>query len=265
VLPTDWVLWAAELDEEPSTWQRALAEASARRSWRADRAPGRRPGRGAVSSTRWKFPDLDGEAFLQQAQPTLGLRGGDLQVALTELPALRDALLVDWPRHAPEPLRAGATAVHVDGEGVHMGLVLSPQPEAEDVLLQWMRIEAAPADDADSPPHAQPAVLEALVRLGYDGRAVPGLHAPGRLRRLPGRSAGRARLRPALGPERQRHAGGRRLSTTVRCHLDPSLEGARGGLLSRAAQRAAAAAGRRQGGRAARAHRRRSGAEAGGR
>jgi len=26
VLPTDWVLWAAELDEEPSTWQRALAE-----------------------------------------------------------------------------------------------------------------------------------------------------------------------------------------------------------------------------------------------
>jgi len=45
----------------------------------------------AVSSTRWKFPDLDGEAFLRLAQPTLGLRGGDLQVALAELPALRSA------------------------------------------------------------------------------------------------------------------------------------------------------------------------------
>ena len=224
VLPTEWVLWAAELDDEPSTWQRALAESlgapelTALTEHLADGLA-----EAAVSSTRWKFPDLDGEAFLRQAQPMLGLRGGDVQVELAELPALRDALLADWPRHAPEPLRAGGTAVHVDGEGVHMGLVLSPQPEAEDLLLQWMRIQSAPADDSGAPEHAQPAVLEALVRLGYDGdgpylaSTLPAGFEDFRVEVL---GVPVSDLRWDLNASVILEDDG---STTVRCRLDPSL------------------------------------------
>jgi hypothetical protein len=224
-LPIEWALWAAELDHDPSSWQRALAEglgAPELDALTSHLAEGL--AEAVVSSTRWKFPDLDAERFLDEARPSLGLRGGDLQVALSELPGLRDAVLADWPRHAPEPLRPGGTAVHVDGDGVHMGLVLSPQPESPDVLLQWMRIESAPADEAGGAAAAQPAALEALVRLGVDAdgpylsSTLPAGFDEFRVEVL---GVPVSDLRFDLNVDVRQEDDG---TTTVRCRLDPSLQ-----------------------------------------
>ena len=58
---------------------------------------------------------------------------------------------------------AGATAVHVDGEGVHMGLVLSPQPEAEDVLLHRIRLNYEAMAEGRTP---KAVLQEILTDLG---------------------------------------------------------------------------------------------------
>jgi hypothetical protein len=105
-----------------------------------------------------------------------------------------------------------------------MGLVLSPQPEAEDVLLQWMRIEPAPTDDADAPAHAQPAVLEALVRLGRDdagpylASTLPVEFGEFRVEVL---GVPVSDLRWELNASVANDEDG---AMTVRCRLDPSLQ-----------------------------------------
>lgn|GEM_PF-922471 len=222
LLPLEWVLWAAELDHEPATWQRALAEglgAPELEALTAHIATGL--AEGVVSSTRWRFPDLSGERFLEEATPTLGLRGGDLQLALSDLPGLRDAVLAAWARQTPTPLRPGENTVYVDAGGLHLGLVLDWRPETPDMVLQWMRVPAPLVPDEAQPP--APAVLETLVRLGAgaDGPFLSSTLPEGFDEfRVSVLGVTIADLRFALNTRVSHDESG---ATTVTCRLDPAL------------------------------------------
>jgi hypothetical protein len=164
VLPVEWVLQAAELDAAPAAWDRALAEALREPELAALSAQLAKPLAEAITGAlRWRFPDLDGEAFLRTSAPTLGLRGGDLALDVAALPPLREALLASWSNAAPHPLQPGLHAVHADADGVHIGTV-QRDAGSRDLVLQWVRVEAREA--GDKPP--APATDETLLRLGRD-------------------------------------------------------------------------------------------------
>lgn len=221
LVPLEWVLWAAELDHEPASWQRALAEglgAPELAALGAHLATGL--AEAIVSATRWRYPDLDGTRFLAEAEPTLGLRGGDLQLPLADLPELRDALLAAWARQTPPPLQPGDTAVHADADGLHLGLVLAWRPEESDTVLQWMRVAPSARDEDELP---APAALEALVRLGVDedgpylSSTLPEGFDEFRVQVL---GVTIADLKFALNTRVTTHGSG---ATTVTCRLDPAL------------------------------------------
>jgi hypothetical protein len=175
-VPVPWLLWAAELDADPATWERALAESLGPRELEELTAHlSAALADALVGNLRYRYPDFDGPAFLDVAQPTLGLRGSDLEVHLAELPRLQSALLEAWRQRPVHPMRPGEARWHSDRRGLHMGAYRRPTAEEPAATIQWLQLGpgvqpgpahllALPTDDGD--PDA--AELEAFVRLGVD-------------------------------------------------------------------------------------------------
>ncbi|MHC5210160.1 MAG: hypothetical protein ACYTG2_05520 [Planctomycetota bacterium] len=175
-VPVPWLLWAAELDGDPATWERALAESIGPAELEeltahlADALA-----EALVGNLRYRYPDFDGPAFLDIASPTLGLRGSDLEVELSALPRLQAAVLALWEERPVHPMRPGEARWHSDRGGLHMGAFRRPTAEEPAATVQWLRLGpgtepemdhllALPATDG-GPDGAE---LEALVRLGVD-------------------------------------------------------------------------------------------------
>lgn len=175
-VPESWLLWAAELDADPATWERALAEGVGPRelealtSHLADALA-----EAIVGNLRYRFPDFDGAGFLDVARPTLGLRGGDLELELGRLPRLATAVRELWEQRPVHPMRPGEARWYSDRLGLHMGAFRRPTADEPSAVIQWLRLRpgvepgpdhllALPEDGGD----ADAATLEALVRLGVD-------------------------------------------------------------------------------------------------
>src|SRR5262249_53279789 len=131
VVPQEWLLWAAGLDADPDTWERALAEAFGPEELAAltgHLATGLSDA--IVSNCRYRYPDFDAQRFRDEADLTLGLHGGELEVPLSSLPALEAAVDRTWNARPVNPMRPGDSRWYVDRVGLHMGVVRAePGPE----------------------------------------------------------------------------------------------------------------------------------------
>jgi len=236
VVPVDWLLWAAGLDADPRSWDRALAEAFGPLELDAltsHLAQGLADA--IVGNCRYRFPDFDATRFRDAAELTLGLHGGELEVDLRELPALEAAIDRAWDARPVHPMHPGDSRWYVDRLGLHMG-VLREQAEPEPGLtLEWIVVapEAAAtllqsASGTEGELDASRAPLEARVVLGRDAdgpfvaSTLPGGFEHFRVE-LGGVVVGD--LVQCLNAEVSTGADG---WSTVRCRLDPSviLEGA---------------------------------------
>jgi hypothetical protein len=158
VVPTDWLLWAADLDEGDASWRRALADGlrgpellaltSQLDTGLAD---------ALVSSLRYRFPDSDGADFLERSNTSIGLRGAEVEVSLRSLPPLADAVLQEWDRRPVEPLRPGEARWYADRLGLHLIVLLSGADGG--VAVHWLSmgggeqppsIATAPIDDTET-------------------------------------------------------------------------------------------------------------------
>ena len=173
VVPPDWLLWAAGLDTEPGTWERALAEAfgpaelDALTGHLADGLAD-----AIVSNCRYRFPDFDAAGFRSAAAPTLGLHGGDLEVGLDQLPGLAAAIDRGWTARPVHPMHPGDTRWYVDRLGLHMGQLHRQAGPEPGLALEWIVIGpdvaatlVQPGSDADE---VAGAPVEARLRLGRD-------------------------------------------------------------------------------------------------
>jgi hypothetical protein len=170
------LLWAAELDADPASWERALAESLGPLELDALTAHLAQPlAEAIVGNLRYRYPEFDGQAFLAVARPTLGLRGGDLELELERLPRLQAALLERWRVQPVHPMRPGEARWHSDRLGLHMGAYRRPSVEEPAAVIQWLRLDPGerpesehlltlPAMEGDS----AKSRLEAHVRLGVD-------------------------------------------------------------------------------------------------
>jgi hypothetical protein len=147
VVPTEWLLWAADLDAEPETWNRALAEAIGPREFAAlTEHLDDGLAVAIVDNARYRFPDFNGQGFLRAADASLQLRGADLVVPLDALQPLGEEVLLAWAARAVPAMSTRELAWHVDGRGPRMGVMVAPESEARGFRIDWMRVEAS--DDA---------------------------------------------------------------------------------------------------------------------
>ena len=177
VVPADWLLWAAGLDTDPATWQRALAEGFGPDELAAltgHLAEGLADA--IVSNCRYRFPDFDAAGFRATAAPTLGLRGGDLEVELDRLPALSAAIDRAWAARPVHPMHPGDSRWYVDRLGLHMGQLRRHTGGEPGLSLEWIVIgpEAAatlvqPGSGAED---VAGAPTEASLVLGRDERGA---------------------------------------------------------------------------------------------
>jgi len=126
VVPNDWLLWAADLDESDASWRRALADGlrgpellaltSQLDEGLAD---------ALVSSLRYRFPDSSGAEFLERSNTSIGLRGGETEVPLRALPPLADAVRREWDLRPVDPLHPGEARWYADRLGLHLIVLLS--------------------------------------------------------------------------------------------------------------------------------------------
>ena len=128
VVPTEWLLWAADLDADPETWKRALAEAIGPREFSAlTEHLDDGLATAIVDNARYRFPDFNGLGFLRVADATLQLRGADMAVTLEALGPLRDEVLSAWAARAVPAMSTRELAWHVDGRGPRLGVMISPE------------------------------------------------------------------------------------------------------------------------------------------
>jgi hypothetical protein len=228
VVPPDWLLWAAGLDTDLDTWDRALAEAfgpaelDALTGHLAEGLAG-----AIVSNCRYRFPDFDAAGFRQAAAPTLGLHGGDLEVGLDRLPDLASAIDRAWTARPVHPMHPGDSRWYVDRLGLHMGQLHREVGTDPGLVLEWIVIgpEAAatllqPGAGADD---VAGAPVEASLLLGRDdGGPFVASTLPGPFEQFRVELDGVvvADLATALGVETSSAPDG---SITVRCRLDAAL------------------------------------------
>jgi hypothetical protein len=236
VVPSDWLLWAAGLDADPRSWDRALAEAFGPPeldALTAHLAEGLSDA--IVGNCRYRFPDFDAVGFREAADLTLGLHGGELEVDLRELPTLEAAIDKVWDARPVHPMHPGDSRWYVDRLGLHMGVLREQSPPEPALTLEWIVVapEAAAtllqsASGSEGELDASRAPLEARVVLGRDGdgpfvaSTLPGGFEQFRVE-LGGLVVGD--LVQCLNVEVTTGADG---WATVRCRLDPAvrLEGA---------------------------------------
>jgi hypothetical protein len=176
VVPLDWLLWAAGLDADPDTWNRALAEAFGPEelaALTAHLADGLADA--IVSNCRYRFPDFDALRFRAEADLTLGLRGSDLEVGLSTLPALEAAIDRTWAARPLHPMRPGDSRWYVDRQGLHMGAFRQQSAPEPGLCLEWIVLapeEAATLLQSAAGPAAglqgSGAPVEARLVLGRD-------------------------------------------------------------------------------------------------
>jgi len=170
-VPLGWLLDAAGLSKDPAAWHRDVvvdittAELEEQVAYLAPQLAGY-----LVSSLRQRFPDLDSEAFLASALPTLGWREGDPRVALGTVPAFREALRERWDEAGPQLLRPGDGWWLTDGAGVHVTSLAGPGDEQDVYTITRLSMAHPEASDpwAGGLADAGLARVEALVRLGRD-------------------------------------------------------------------------------------------------
>jgi len=162
VVPTEWLLWAADLDAEPDTWERALAEAIGPSEFSAlTQHLGEGLATAIVDNARYRFPDFNGLGFLRVADATLKLRGADLEVALDALQPLGDEVLSAWAARAVPAMSTRELAWHVDGRGPRLGVMVAPQEDQQGFRIDWMRVEAS-----DGAPFMEGADFASMLAAG---------------------------------------------------------------------------------------------------
>lgn len=169
-VPAAWLLSTAELDERPSTWARAIREATGEAELLAQGAylaPQLAPW--IVATFRQRMPGRDGQEFLDEALPTLGWVGGSRMVALATVEPLRQALVDHWAATGPSILRPGEGFWIQDGDGVHLTSVLEPAPGEGVFTISRVGLGEPPVDGL---PDASDARVEAVVELGEDAAGV---------------------------------------------------------------------------------------------
>jgi hypothetical protein len=146
VVPEEWVLWAADLDAQPETWERALVEAIGPREFtELTRHLDVGLADAIVDNARYRFPDFNGQEFLRASDAMLQLRGADLAVPLVELESLSEQVLSAWAARAVPAMSTREVAWHVDGEGPRLGVMVAPEGTAPGFRIDWMRVEAGSA------------------------------------------------------------------------------------------------------------------------
>jgi hypothetical protein len=127
VVPAAWLLAAAGLDEQASTWRGALVDSLAAPELAAQCEFLARELTGFVLRTfRHRYPGLSGRAFLDRSLPTLGWEGGHAKVAVSVVKGLREGILAGWKISGPRPIHAGDSWWLRDERGVHLTSLLSP-------------------------------------------------------------------------------------------------------------------------------------------
>lgn len=232
VVPLDWLLWAAGLDTDPHTWDRALAEAFGPEELAALTAHlSEGLADAIVSNCRYRFPDFDAQRFRLEADLTLGLHGSDLEVSLGALPALEAAIDRTWNARPVHPMRPGDSRWYVDRLGLHMGAFRQQSEPVPGVCLEWIVVapeaastllQSAAGPGADL--EASGAPVEARLVLGreQDGPFVCSVLQGGFEQfRVEVGGTVVADLVQSLNAEVSTDADG---WSTVRCRLDPGLD-----------------------------------------
>jgi len=174
-VPLGWLLDAAGFSRDPAAWHREVVEQISTAELEeqvAYLAP--QLASYLVTSLRQRFPELDSEAFLASALPTLGWREGDPRVALGAVPAFREALRGRWDEAGPQLLRPGDGWWLTDGTGVHVTSLAGPAEEQDvyTVTRLSMADPEAEAPWAGGLADGGLARVEALVRLGQDEQGL---------------------------------------------------------------------------------------------
>ena len=231
LLPSEWVLWAAGMDAGATSWRTALAEALGPAEMQElARQIGDGVAEAIVANLRYRYADFSAQEFLGHADASLGLRGGSLELPLTALPVLAERVVADWDGTPPHELRAGETQVHVDRDGLHLGL-FGDADENGACTLQWVRVAGDLPDrtlavnvgmggKASAPAGAE---VEACLRFrgGADGVSLVASRPGGfEMYRVEVHGVVVADLQWGLNVavERDEHGW-----TTIACSLDPSL------------------------------------------
>lgn len=231
VVPGEWLLWAAGLDADPDTWERGLAEAFGAEELAAltgHLAAGLSDA--IVSNCRYRYPDFDAQRFREEADLTLGLHGAELEVPLSQLPALEAAVDRTWTARPINPMRPGDSRWYVDRVGLHMGVVRAETEPLPALEVEWIVVapeEAASLLQAEADPaatlEAAGAPVEARLSLARDHEGpflTSSLLGGFDQLRVEFEGVLVADLAQGLNAELSTQADG---WVTVRCRLDPAL------------------------------------------